>query len=185
METEEKLDLDFKRNLHHFYAIVLYFYRFDSNSIAEFVEPLREEYVELRSAFLEGENVDKRDLKSLYLNLKLIGAWIDEVNDLEAVSPELRNVLIWDFFEEDALRRQIPANGLKKYNYPPTENLSGSDWRLPADTLWTDRFQDNIAELLNGGDGKHYEQFHEELRTRHNLRKAVRLGKSMQGEIQD
>lgn len=184
MKNGKKVDYNIEKDSCNFYAVMIYFYRYNPKIIAGFVEPLLKEYNELKADFPSGNMANDQHLERVYLQLKLIAAWIDEVNDLCQVSPKLKQVLVDDFYESDfqnldAVGRMMHT-GIEKYNYPHRKMYdSGSDWQLQPDPVWTNRFQENIADLLNG-DNKHYETFHEELRARHKLKKAGQVGTVIQ-----
>lgn len=72
--------------------------------------------------------------------------------------------------------------------YNPIISIAGgsrSGWSLRPDPVWSNSFQENISSLMNGDDNRHYETFHEELRTRHNLQKAVNTDAIIQSKLAD
>lgn len=189
INNKETQDYHLEYQISNFSAIVIYFYRYNPGILTRFIDPLLQEYEEIKKDFSGQDRASQNHIEQLYLQLKIIGAWIDEVNDLENVSPELKQILTKDFYPSTPINSQIPFSGIEKYNYPVSDQGiiggSRSGWSLRPDPIWSNQFQENISNLLNGDTSKHYETFHEELRARHHLQEAGKIGAVIQSIVID
>lgn len=173
IDRGENIDMDLNRRMSDFYAIVIYFYRHDPNALSDLITPILKEYVGLKQNFSKDRSSYERNRKRLYRELKLIGAWIDNICGIENVSPELKEILIIDFYEVDDSMTRLPVRGLKKYDYPTNMFDFRNGWWLRPDPVWSNQFQENISELMNGENSRHYEEFHEKLEAHYKIRKAT------------
>ena len=183
INQEENIDTDLSQRMSDFYAIIIYFYRHDPNALSDFITPIVKEYVKLKGDFSKNKTSYERNRKRLYRELKLIGAWIDKTCGIENVSPELKEILIVDFYEVDDSVTRLPLRGLEKYDYPTNMFDFRNGWWLRPDPVWSNQFQENISELMNGGNSKHYEEFHEKLEAHYKIRKATTKATILNGQI--
>ncbi|MFB9813260.1 hypothetical protein [Haloarcula sebkhae] len=165
LEESDNLDLDINRRITDFYAMLIYFYQDDPDALATFITPLVELYTNLADSYPSPDTVNNRTLHQLYQELKIFGAWISQFHDPENVCPELMDVLIENFEEIDTSTTRFYTSTLERYDYPTNTFDYRGGWWLRPDAIWSNRFQENISDTLNG-DGNYYQQFHEELRDR-------------------
>jgi len=163
LEAEENLDHGINRRITDFYALLIYFYREDPDSLATFLDPLVNLYIDLVDDYPSPGTINERTLHRLYQELKIFGAWISQSHDLDNINPELKEVLTQNFKEVDTSGRRIYTSTLQRYDYPSNSTTHRDGWWLRPDTIWTNGFQDQIYNTLNGS-GNQYEEFHNELR---------------------
>jgi len=77
--------------------------------------------------------------KRLYKELNLIGAWVDEVCNIDSISPELKEILMDGFNEVDNSTTRIPLPELRKYGYPTNTSGYRDGWWLRPDPVWSKR----------------------------------------------
>ena len=56
-----------------------------------------------------------------------------------------------DFNEVDHSTTRIPLPELRKYGYPTNTSGYRDGWWLRPDPVWSNQFQENISDLMNGG----------------------------------
>lgn len=138
-------------------ALLIYF-----NS--EDLRILSEEFAELAEFYntIPEENNGKHELYGI---IKMIGAWIENYEDLSHISPELLSILLDDFKPEKELRgKGITSDPImRKYRYPLNTDFPHFDgWFLRPDTLWQNtNLQNRISQELNG---ENYVKFHKNLK---------------------
>ncbi|RQG94805.1 APC family permease [Natrarchaeobius chitinivorans] len=164
-ESSENVDSELNQRISDFTAFLIYFHRDDPEVLAELIEPYPELYQELSEEYSSSGDINERNLKKMYKQLKMTGAWINQYHDPESITPELWNVLVDDFYEIPESRSRIPRPLMEEYGYPTGSRTYARDgWWLRPDNLWSyTGFQDEITESLNGEDGSNYVEFHERL----------------------
>lgn len=165
IENEDNVDYQLNERMSDVTALLIYFQRDDPHALADLIEPYADVYRELSDTYDETEPFTERNLKSLYKQLKLAGAWINRFHDPESVTPQLWDVLVDEFYELPETRSRIPRPLMPRYGYPNDASISRRDgWWLYPDVLWSyTGFQDEIADTLNGEDSSTYPAFHEHL----------------------
>jgi hypothetical protein len=132
------------------------------------LEDLSEEFADLSDVYKEIPEDEDNRRDELYSIIKMIGAWIDNYQDISNVSPELLEILLEDFKPQKELRgKAIPSDPtMRKYGYPLNTGFPHIDgWYLRPDTLWqSTNFQDIVSEELNGENSQNYVSFHEKMR---------------------
>jgi len=166
LKESDNLDYDINRRITDFYAMLIYFYRDEPDTLATFIIPLVELYKNLVDSYPSPDTVNERTLHRLYQELKISGAWISQFHDPEDVCPELMDALTENFEEIDTSTTRLYTSTFEKYGYPTNTFDYRGGWWLRPDAIWSNRFQEDISDTLNG-DGNHYRQFHEELREQH------------------
>ncbi|MFC7213069.1 hypothetical protein ACFQO4_03105 [Saliphagus sp. GCM10025334] len=165
LETSESVDHRLNERISDFIAFLIYFHRDDPEVLAELIEQYPELYRELSDEYPGSENHVENNLKRLYKQLKLAGAWVNRFHDPESTTPELWSVLVEDFYEIPESRSRIPRPLMAEYGYPTgTRTHTRDNWWLRPDNLWSyTGFQDTITASLNGEDGSNYVELHERL----------------------
>jgi hypothetical protein len=166
LENSENLDYDINHRITDFYAMLIYFYREDSDALPTFLIPLVESYTNLVDDHPSPDTVNERTLHQLYQELKVFGAWMSRFYDSEDVCPELMETLTDNFEEVDTSSSRIYTSTFDRYDYPTNTFDHRDGWWLRPDAIWSNRFQESISDTLNG-DRTHYEAFHNELQNRH------------------
>jgi len=163
LEESDNLDYNINHRITDFYAMLIYFYKDEPDALANFITPLTELYINLVDSYPSPDTVNQRTLHRLYQELKIAGAMISKFHDPEDICPELMNALTKNFKEIDTSSTRLYTSTLEQYGYPTNTFDYREGWWLRPDPIWSNRFQENISDTLNG-DGDHYQQFHEELR---------------------
>lgn len=172
IEDEENVDHNLNERMSDVTALLIYFHRDDPEDLAELIEPYADMYRELADTYNDTDTFTERNLKNLYKQLKLMGAWINRFHDPESVTPQLWEVLVDEFYEIPENQSRIPRPLMPRYGYPNDASFSSRDeWWLYPDALWSyTGFQDEIADTLNGEDSSNYPAFHERLQEAHEAR---------------
>ena len=168
-KNEENVDHHLNRRMSDFTALLIYFHRKEPKTLAEFIEPLAELYLELDNNYDRSNDYIDRNLTAFYKQLKLAGAWINRFHDPETLTPQLWAILLEDFYEIPETRSKIPRRLMPKYGYPSTNRSYRDTWYLQPDPIWGyTGFQEDIAKTLNGTDGSNYVDFHKRLKMNNN-----------------
>ena len=169
-DAEENVEHNLNERMSDFTAFLVYFQRDDPDTLAALLEPYAETYRELAESYDDQDRYAEQNLENFYKQLKLVGAWINQFHDPQSVTPQLREVLVDDFYEIPETQNQIPRQFMARYGYPTDTSFSHHDgWWLRPDNLWSyTGFQDEITERLNGDDGSNYAEFHERLEQEQN-----------------
>jgi len=165
IENEENVDHNLTERMSDVTALLIHFHRDSPDALAELIEPYAEVYRELSDTYDNTDTFTERNLKDLYKQLKLAGAWINRFHNPESVTPQLWDVLVDEFYEIPETHSRIPRPLMPRYGYPNDASFSSRDgWWLYPDALWSyTGFQDEIADTLNGQDNSTYPEFHERL----------------------
>jgi hypothetical protein len=164
----EDIDRDLNKRISDFYAIVIYSHREEPEILSEFIEPFDRVYNRLSDEYETDELIPERNLRSLYSQLKLIGAWTHLFHDIKEITPELLTTLTADFREiESTNSQQIPRTAMEKYRYPSNSLGLENGWWLRPDAIWGNAFQERIHEDLDDADN--YATFHEKLKGQSDL----------------
>lgn len=164
-ESEDNVPHGLNERIGDFTAFLIYFHQDDPDAIAELIEPFAVLYSELSEDYTVSERHVELNLKRLYKQLKLVGAWIIQYHDPEEITPQLWEVLVDDFYEIPESRSRTPRPLMAEYGYPTgSRSYARDSWWLRPDSLWSyTGFQERITESLNGEDGDNYPEFHERL----------------------
>lgn len=166
MNENEDVSSDLREWISNFYALIVYFYKDEPEKLSEFISPLGELYTKLDEKYdVDGQTINERNIKSLYKELKLIASWVDLFQDTEEIIPDIMDILIENFEEVESMGIGVLPL-LQRYGYP-SGFLTGETWQLRPSRVWGNGFQKEIAINLNGENGKHYQEFHEEVKEKH------------------
>lgn len=172
IEDEENVEHRLNERMSDVTALLIYFNKDDPDALAELIEPYAAVYRDLADTYDDTDTFTERNLKNLYKQLKLAGAWINRFHDPEQITPELGDVLVDDFYEIPETHSRLPRPLMPRYGYPNDASFSRRDgWWLYPDALWSyTGFQDEITDTLNGEDSSNYPEFHERLQEAHESR---------------
>lgn len=164
-QREKKVENELNKYGSEFIGILIYFHKNEPEVIAELIDPYVDLYKEMKDISEPGDKYVEQNRKRLYKLLKIIGAWLNKINHLENGFSKLWNILVNDFSLDDSMTEHKIVPILQRYGYPVSSSYTNNLWWLQPDKLWQNTdFQDDIAQLLNGKEGRNYIRFHKKLK---------------------